>query len=90
MQMELEGTGVRATIVRPGQTLTEMGSDWDDGEATSVIDSWIHWGLARHDGYLRPEGVAAAVLAVVSVPRGSHMALVEIQPEAPIADKTAN
>jgi NADP-dependent 3-hydroxy acid dehydrogenase YdfG len=86
MQMELEGTGVRATIVRPGQTLTEMGSDWDAVETTSVIDSWIHWGLARHDGFLRPDGVAAAVLAAVSVPRGSHMALVEIQPEAPIAN----
>ncbi|HXQ58477.1 MAG TPA: SDR family NAD(P)-dependent oxidoreductase, partial [Acidimicrobiales bacterium] len=29
LQMELEGTGVRASIVQPGQTLSEMGSDWD-------------------------------------------------------------
>ena len=29
LQMELEGTGVRATIVRPGPTLTGMGMDWD-------------------------------------------------------------
>ena len=31
LQMELEGTGVRASIVQPGQTLSEMGSDWDPG-----------------------------------------------------------
>ena len=30
MQMELEGTGVRASVVRPGPTWSEMGSDWDD------------------------------------------------------------
>jgi NADP-dependent 3-hydroxy acid dehydrogenase YdfG len=90
MQMELEGTGVRATIVRPGQTVTEMGSDWEAEETTSVIESWIHWGLARHNGFLRPDGVAASVLAAISVPRGSHMALIEIQPEAPIVDNAAN
>ena len=31
LQMELEGTGVRATIVRPGPTQTGMGMDWDPG-----------------------------------------------------------
>ncbi len=33
MQMELEGTGVRASIVRPGPTWSEMGTDWDDADA---------------------------------------------------------
>ena len=88
LQMELEGTGVRATIVRPGQTLTEMGSDWDPQSATEVIESWIHWGLARHSGFLQPDGVAAAVLAAVSMPRGTHVSALDVQPEAPIASPT--
>ena len=33
LQMELEGSGVRASVVRPGPTWSEMGSDWDDEEA---------------------------------------------------------
>jgi NADP-dependent 3-hydroxy acid dehydrogenase YdfG len=86
LQMELEGTGVRATIIRPGQTLTEMGSDWDQQMTTDVLNSWIHWGLARHDGFLRPEGVAGAVVSAVSVPRGTHLAIVDVQPEAPVVE----
>jgi NADP-dependent 3-hydroxy acid dehydrogenase YdfG len=84
LQMELEGTGVRATIIQPGQTLTEMGSEWDPEKAELVLESWIHWGLARHNSFLRPEAVGAAVLAAVSVPRGTHLTLIEVQPEAPV------
>ncbi|MGO9341153.1 MAG: SDR family oxidoreductase [Acidimicrobiales bacterium] len=84
LQMELEGTGVRATIIQPGQTLTEMGSEWDPDETGTVLESWIHWGLARHNSFLRPESVAAAVLAAVSAPRGTHLAMIEVQPEAPV------
>jgi NADP-dependent 3-hydroxy acid dehydrogenase YdfG len=83
LQMELEGTGVRATIIRPGQTLTEMGSDWDAEKTADVLESWIHWGVARHNNFLRPDAVAAAIVAAVSVPRGSHFSLIEVQPEAP-------
>jgi len=84
MQMELESTGVRATIVRRGQTLTEMGSDWEPELTAEVIDSWIHWGLARHDSFLRPDSVANAIVAAVTVARGTHLAVIEVQPEAPI------
>ena len=38
MQMELEGTGVRASIVRPGPTWSEMGSTWDDQDAADVLE----------------------------------------------------
>jgi NADP-dependent 3-hydroxy acid dehydrogenase YdfG len=86
LQMELEGTGVRATIVRPGQTITEMGSDWEVQSTGEVLESWIHFGLARHNGFLRPDGVANAVVVAVSVPRGTHLALIEVQPEAPISE----
>jgi NADP-dependent 3-hydroxy acid dehydrogenase YdfG len=85
MQMELEGTGVRASIVRPGPTQTGMGMSWDPGTVQAVLDDWSRWGLARHPYFLRPADVAAAVTAVVSAPRGTHLMLVEVQPEAPLA-----
>jgi NADP-dependent 3-hydroxy acid dehydrogenase YdfG len=84
MQMELEGTGVRVSVVRPGQTMTGMGMDWDAAAVQAVLDDWVRWGLARHPHFLRPDGVAAAVTAIVSTPRGAHITLLEIQPEAPV------
>lgn len=82
-QMELEGTGVRVSIVRPGPTATEMGRAWDTTTLASMLGEWERWGLARHDSFLRPEHVARAIAAVVSMPRGSSISLVELQPEAP-------
>jgi NAD(P)-dependent dehydrogenase (short-subunit alcohol dehydrogenase family) len=84
LQMELEGTGVRASIVRPSQTLTEMGSDWDPVVTTEILEEWIRWGLARHNHFLEPEAVAGAVVAVVEAAPGTHLSLVEVQPEAPL------
>ncbi|HUY21692.1 MAG TPA: SDR family oxidoreductase [Acidimicrobiales bacterium] len=84
LQLELEGTGVRATIVQPGQTLTGMGTDWDPDTTTAVLGEWIRFGVARHSHFLRPAAVAAAVLAAVSTPPGTHLTMIEVQPEAPI------
>lgn len=86
MQMELEGTGVRVGIVRPGPSSTEQGSTWDPRVIDEVLASWTDWGIMRHPGYLRPHDVAAAVLAVVSTPRGTHLTLIEVEPEAPSGD----
>jgi NADP-dependent 3-hydroxy acid dehydrogenase YdfG len=84
MQMELEGSGVRVSVVRPGPTMTGMGMDWDSPTVQAVIDDWARWGLARHPHFLRPSDVAAAVTAIVSTPRGAHITLLEIEPEAPV------
>ncbi|TVT55422.1 SDR family oxidoreductase [Amycolatopsis rhizosphaerae] len=84
LQMELEGTGVRASIVRPGPTLTGMGMSWDPGVVGPLLQDWSKWGFARHPYFLRPSDIAAAVHNAVSVPRGVHIALVEVQPEAPL------
>jgi NAD(P)-dependent dehydrogenase (short-subunit alcohol dehydrogenase family) len=84
LQMELEGTGVRATIVRPGPTLTGMGMDWDPEVTGEVIEQWAAWGFARHSNFMRPAGVAQAIAAVVALPRGTHATVIELQPEAPI------
>jgi NAD(P)-dependent dehydrogenase (short-subunit alcohol dehydrogenase family) len=84
LQMELEGTGVRVSLVRPGPTATGMGMSWDPATFAAVLEDWVKWGLARHSFFLRASDVAAAVTAVVSTPRGAHLTLVEIEPEAPL------
>ncbi len=86
MQMELEGTGVRVSVVRPGPTWSEMGSDWDDAAAADVLDHWVRFGHARHPHFLKPAAVADAIATVVSAPRGVHLNLVEVTPEAPVVD----
>lgn len=87
MQMELEGTGVRTSIVRPGPTWSEMGTDWDVDEAAFVLNQWTRFGLARHPHFLKPAAVADAITTVVSAPRGVHLSLVEVNPEAPLEDR---
>ena len=86
LQMELEGTGVRASIVRPGPTFTEMGWSWDGDLISRCLTDWQAWGLMRHHHYLPAEAIAAAVVQVVSAPRGTHVSLVEVNPEAPIRE----
>ena len=87
MQMELEGTGVRASIVRPGPTWSEMGTDWDVDQAAFVLNQWVRFGLARHPHFLKPAALADAITTVVSAPRGVHLNLVEVSPEAPVEDR---
>ncbi len=84
MQLELEGTGVRASLVRPGPTRTEMGSEFPPEILGDLMEEWSSFGLMRHHGYLDPEGVAMAVNAVVSAPRGTHFTIIEVEPEAPV------
>ncbi len=84
LQMEWEGTGVRASVVRPGPTQTGMGSDWDPEETGEVLQEWVRWGLARHPHFLRPGAVAAAVVAAIAAERGSHLTVIEVQPEGPV------
>jgi NADP-dependent 3-hydroxy acid dehydrogenase YdfG len=85
MQMELEGTGVRASIVRPGPTWSEMGTDWDVDAAAHVLTQWERFGLARHPHFMKPQALADAIAFVVGAPRGVHVNLIEVNPEAPIS-----
>ena len=86
MQMELEGTGVRVSVVRPGPTWSEIGNEWPTEEGGKVLESWIRFGLARHPHFMQPVALANAVHAVVSAPRGVHLSLIDVNPEAPIED----
>jgi len=86
--MELEGTGVRVGVIRPGRSATEQASTWSEDDLVEHIEAWTRWGLLRHPGLLHGEEVAAAVLAMVSMPRGTHISLLEVLPEAPVIGGT--
>jgi NAD(P)-dependent dehydrogenase (short-subunit alcohol dehydrogenase family) len=85
--MELEGTGVRVGVIRPGRAATEQGATWSEEDVVEITTAWTRWGLLRHPGSLRGREVAAAVLAMVSMPRGTHISLLEVLPEAPLTEE---
>ncbi len=89
LQMELEGTGVRASIVHPGPTRTEMGWKLSAEQVGPMLDDWAKWGQARHDYFMRPSDIARAVAFIAETPRGSNIVNMELQPEAPLKDAAA-
>jgi NADP-dependent 3-hydroxy acid dehydrogenase YdfG len=86
LQMELEGTGVRASVVHPGPTRTAMGWSMPAESIGPMLEDWARWGQARHDYFLRAADLARAITFVAETPRGGFIAELEIQPEAPLAD----
>jgi len=86
LAMELEGTGIRATTVRVGPTMSEFGFGWPMESIEDLLAYWPRFGLQRHGGVLEPVAVARAVIAVVTAPPGVILDTVEVQPEAPIGD----
>ncbi len=50
MRMELEGTGVRVGIVRPGPSSTEQGTTWTEDEVNTVVAAWDHWACCATAG----------------------------------------
>jgi NADP-dependent 3-hydroxy acid dehydrogenase YdfG len=83
-QMELEGTGVRASIVHPGPTKTSMGWSLPAELIGPALEDWAKWGQARHDYFLRAADLARAITFVAETPRGGFIANMELQPEAPL------
>lgn len=84
LAMELEGTGVRATTVRVGPTLTDFAQDWTPDQVDAVMSYWPRFGIQRHFNTLHPDDVARAVVYAVTSPPGVHIDLVEVHPEAPV------
>ncbi len=81
LQMELEGTGVRSTIVRPGPTGSEFGASYGPELSRRMLASWKHWGIVRQLHWMPAESVARAVVSVVTAPPGMHLDLVQVMPE---------
>jgi NADP-dependent 3-hydroxy acid dehydrogenase YdfG len=85
LRRDLEGTGVRATIVRPGATRSEFGFGWQPDILVRVLDSWKEWGFMRHMDMMDAEQVAVAVVAAVTAPPGLHMDVIQVNPERRVA-----
>ncbi|BCI85286.1 SDR family oxidoreductase [Mycobacterium persicum] len=86
LQMELEGTGVRASIVHPGPTKTGMGWTLPVESIGPALQDWAKWGQARHNYFLRASDIARAITFVAETPRGGFVVNMELQPEAPLAN----
>ena len=86
LQMELEGTGVRASVVHPGPTQTEMGWSLPPETVGPALEDWAKWGQARHSYFLRAADLARAIAFVAETPRGGFVVSMELQPEAPLSD----
>ncbi|MGH3636085.1 SDR family oxidoreductase [Mycobacterium sp.] len=89
LQMELEGTGVRASIVHPGPTKTGMGWSLPPDSIGPMLEDWAKWGQARHDYFLRASDLARAIAFVAETPRGGFITSMEVQPEAPLSSAPA-
>src|SRR6185436_3211726 len=81
LRKDLEGTGIRATIVRPGATRSEFGFGWEPDILVRVLDSWKQWGYMRHLDMMEGEQVALAVVAAATAPPGLHMDVIQVTPE---------
>lgn len=83
LEAELEGSGVRVSVVRPGHTLTEYASGWDSDDTLEMIEAWQHFGILRHLGMLAPGDVADVICSALSLPPHMQLRLIEVQPVAP-------
>jgi NADP-dependent 3-hydroxy acid dehydrogenase YdfG len=81
--LELEGTGIRSTIIQVGATRSEFHSDWDQDKIIDLLKYWQRFGLQRHLAMMPAESVARAVVLAVTTPKGTHLGTIEVQPEAP-------
>jgi NADP-dependent 3-hydroxy acid dehydrogenase YdfG len=81
LRMELEGTGVRSLIVRPGPTRSEFGVRWGPDILSRALDAWKHWGFMRHNEILDGNHVAAAVVAAVTAPPGVSLDVIQVNPD---------
>jgi NAD(P)-dependent dehydrogenase (short-subunit alcohol dehydrogenase family) len=85
LALEVEGRGIRTTIVRVGPTLTGFGDGWDPEQFATLIPRWQRFGLQRHFRTLEPSDVAGAVVAAVTMPPHAHVPEIEVQPLCPPA-----
>ncbi len=79
LRAELEGSGVRTTVVRVGDTVTEFGADWTPAELAEV-GHWVERGLLK-GGVLQASQVAEAVVMAVRAPRGVALETIVVNPE---------
>ena len=81
LEMELEGTGVRSAVVRPGPTASEFGAGMEHETLHRALAAWKYWGVQRKLHWMPTEAVARAIVRVVTTPvEESHTTLVAVMP----------
>jgi NAD(P)-dependent dehydrogenase (short-subunit alcohol dehydrogenase family) len=84
LRAELDGTGIRSTIVRPGPTFpTDFANGWDPALVKRMLETWKELGIQRHLKWMPASSVAGAIVAVLSAPPGTNFDVVSLSPEAP-------
>jgi NAD(P)-dependent dehydrogenase (short-subunit alcohol dehydrogenase family) len=81
--LELEGTGIRSSVVRVGPTLTSFGDGWDPEIFGALLPEWQRYGLQRHWNTMDVATVARAVAMLVTLEPGASIPLIELQPTPP-------
>jgi len=81
--LELEGTGIRSTIIQVGATRSEFHVGWQQDKIIDLLKYWKRFGVQRHLAMMPAESVARAVVLAVTTPKGTHLGTIEVQPEAP-------
>jgi len=84
LRVELDGTGIRSIIVRPGPTFpTDFAIDWDPALVKKLLATWQALGLQRHLRWMPASSVASAVVSAIATPPGTNIDVVSLSPEAP-------
>ena len=85
LRLELEGSGIRVTVLRCGETLgTDFATrELESGRMASANDLWFRRGLLRHTGLMTPEMVADAIVGAVTLPPTHQYELIAVTPTAP-------
>lgn len=86
LRLELEGTGIRITTLRCGET---VGTDFatrelENGRAFEANEQWFRMYLLRHTGFMVPDDVADAAVTAVTLPAGHQYGFIEVTPTAPV------
>lgn len=81
--MEVEGRGVRTTVVRVGPTISDFAAGWEPGAFEHLVADWPRFGLQRHFATMDPGDVAAAVVHALTRPAHMQVEVIEVQPVAP-------
>jgi NADP-dependent 3-hydroxy acid dehydrogenase YdfG len=85
LKQELEGTGIRVSTFRCGETVgTDFATkEMETGRVFTSSELWFRRGLLRHTGAMTPDMVADAVAHMVTLPPGCQFELVQMVPTAP-------
>jgi NAD(P)-dependent dehydrogenase (short-subunit alcohol dehydrogenase family) len=87
LKLELEGTGIRVSTFRCGET---DGTDFAtkelaEGRLGQSSELWFRRGLLRHTATMSPDAVAEGITSMVTLPAGCQYELLQMVPVPPRA-----